>query len=323
MEIISKVGSHEYEFECFKDINLDAYSNLDSDKKIFFGLSWIFDKNSDTQLKSYRQGKKIFLNIATPCELFENYFNKLLKAQNSFDYIYNSCPYSSEFINKSLSNNKFKFCPIPNFTKDFFSDYNNVQISDKNYDVAFIGGIHSAEHKKMLKIIKNFNHYFISYQKRSVKNLFTWPFFINFMGFKSNVEKWKLMSRTKILIGTNLLYLKEHQIYNFKKIPDIESYTGYEHIINDKIAPQMKSRMIEAASTKTLMLIKHDNWNVIENWFKPNEHFIYWYDYKDLENKIDEISKNFSKYWHIIENAKNHVHNYYFENFIKKVDIET
>jgi spore maturation protein CgeB len=108
-----------------------------------------------------------------------------------------------------------------------------------------------------------------------------------------------------------LLYLQQHQI-NFCKqnFPDYKDHEALIHI--DKgIAPQFKSRIIEAAFCKTLNLIKYDEWNVIEKWFEPNKEFIYYYDKKDLEEKIKDILENYDKYSIIIENAHKKVFKYF------------
>ena len=168
----------------------------------------------------------------------------------------------------------------------------------------------------MLKTIKNFKNIVISHQKR---NFLKWPFFLNYKHSISNIDKWNLYYDTKILIGSNLLYLKDRELENFKKISGIEKYNGYDYVLRDKILPQMKTRMIEAASTKTLMLMKRDPWNVIEKWFTPNEHFIYWDNYKDLKEKVYEITKNFNNYFKVIEAANQKVQSYYFDNFIKLI----
>jgi spore maturation protein CgeB len=82
--------------------------------------------------------------------------------------------------------------------------------------------------------------------------------------------------------------------------------------------PQIKGRTFEAAFSKSIILHKFDKWNVIEDWFVPNEDFIYFTDEKDLEEKIYEILKNYDGYKYIAENAYNKAMNKYTtESFIK------
>ena len=82
----------------------------------------------------------------------------------------------------------------------------------------------------------------------------------------------------------------------------------------------MKTRMIESAACKTLMLAFEDPYRVIEEWFTPNEHFIYWNGFDDLNNKLAEITTNYEKYWPIVENAHEHAKQYSVENFWRKIN---
>jgi len=75
--------------------------------------------------------------------------------------------------------------------------------------------------------------------------------------------------------------------------------------------PQIKSRFNEAAAAKTLNLVERDPWNVIEHFYEPNKHFIYFDDLNDLEEKIFEISVDWESYKHIAEEAHDHFINNY------------
>ena len=82
------------------------------------------------------------------------------------------------------------------------------------------------------------------------------------------------------------------------------------------MVPQLKSRVFEAAFGRSLILCKRDPFNVIERYFEPDKEFIY-YDDTNLESKITEILKNFSKYEKVIDNAYNKaVDNYTVTKFV-------
>ena len=307
---------HNYSFDEFQNSNFEKYKNKDKDKALFYGLDWILDDKLESQKQKNKNIKtKIFINHSIPCDLFLKDFKDILKRQEYFEVIYSSCPYTSEFLNNKLDTTKYKFAPIPTFSQDPFNKYHHLNIN-KTYDVVYCGGVYSKDHIKMLKTIKNFKNLVISHQKRKYLK---WPFFLNYKHSLTNIQKWNYYYDSKILIGSNLLYLKDWELDNFKKIPGIKKFAGYDYVISNKILPQMKTRMIEAASTKTLMLMKRDPWNVIEEWFEPNKHFIYWDNYDDLADKINEISKNFINYTKIIENASVRVKKYYFDNFIDQI----
>jgi hypothetical protein len=322
MEIITSVGECEYPFDYQKSINIKKLSKFNSSTKLFLGWAWIAKKSFNDSLKNYQNCKKYFLNVVSPCDLLADTsdFQKFLKNMNCFDKVFIPCPYTVDYLNNISQTNRYNFTFFPNYSSYLFdmyseNNYNNLKI----YEVCYIGSILSKEHLEILKIIKNFKHFVVSWQKKSFRNFFKWPFFINFLGFKSNQEKWDLLSKCKIQVATNLLYLNRNQVENFTKNAN-PSFKYYDYAIKNRTLPQIKSRCIESFSTKSLLLLKHDKWNVIEEWFKPNEDFIYWYDYKDLKEKISYISSNFSKYSHIVTNAHNKVKKFYFENFFHNLE---
>ena len=53
-----------------------------------------------------------------------------------------------------------------------------------------------------------------------------------------------------------------------------------------------------------------DEWNVIENWFTPNQHFIYWHNLEDLYYKIYHIVNNHNMYTPIVHAAYEKVQEY-------------
>lgn len=310
---------HGYDFDEFFNHNFLKYKNKFNDKALFYGLEWVLNDNLEKEkLKNNFFKEKIFINNSLPCDFMANNFTQVIKRQNFFDKVYSSCPYASNFLNDQFSTSKYKFVPIPTYSEKLFENYKEINYL-KKFDVAFYGGLHSEEHSNILKTMKKFNNVVMSYDNRMNRNFFKWPFFLNYKNFVPNRKKWDILHNTKILVGTNLLYLNDKHIKNFKEIPNIKKFQNYEIVCEKKILPQLKTRMVEAASTKTIFLLKKDEWNVIEEWFTPDEDFIYWLDIKDLEEKIFEISRNFQKYTHIIDSASKKVKEFYFEGFMKKI----
>jgi hypothetical protein len=90
--------------------------------------------------------------------------------------------------------------------------------------------------------------------------------------------------------------------------------------------PQIKGRVIEAAANKSLVLVLKDEWNVIEHFHTPNEHFLYFDSIDKLEDKINECLNNWDFCEKIIDNMyNNYIENYTLEKFyqrhLKKYDI--
>lgn len=82
--------------------------------------------------------------------------------------------------------------------------------------------------------------------------------------------------------------------------------------------------MFEAAFSRSLILCKKDEFNVIERYFEPNKEFVYFED--NLQDKIEEILANYPKYERIIENAyqraiKNYTTKAFVNDFLKNINI--
>ena len=67
--------------------------------------------------------------------------------------------------------------------------------------------------------------------------------------------------------------------------------------------PQFKVRNHEIASSKSLLLVKKDPWNLIEDFYKPEKEFIYFENFDELHDIIKDVSENFENYENIIESA--------------------
>ena len=91
-------------------------------------------------------------------------------------------------------------------------------------------------------------------------------------------------------------------------------------------APQLKTRIAEAAAARALMLCRKDPWNIIEKWYTPNVDFVY-YEEGKLEEKIREILAdwNTGKYQKMIDNAyektiREYTTKVFFEKFLKNLN---
>jgi spore maturation protein CgeB len=170
--------------------------------------------------------------------------------------------------------------------QNVFFPFNKSMIpepEEKIYDVIYTGFANIPHVQELTSIISKFNYRFVSFSNQT--------------GRETNInstykEKLKLITQTKCSIVHNLL---------------------------SSGTPQLKSRPFEAAFSKTLMLVLKDEYNVIEEWFTPNEDFIYFDNQEGLEELISETTQNYSNYSHIIENAYNKaINEYTTEKFIEK-----
>ena len=88
--------------------------------------------------------------------------------------------------------------------------------------------------------------------------------------------------------------------------------------------PQFKTRIHEAAISKTLNLVRRDEWNVIEDFYEPETEFVYFDNEDDLSLKITSILNNWDEYSDVLDKAYDKAMTYTTENFVSNIrkDIE-
>jgi spore maturation protein CgeB len=89
------------------------------------------------------------------------------------------------------------------------------------------------------------------------------------------------------------------------------------------VKPQFKTRIHEAAISRTLNLVRKDEWNVIEDFYEPGKEFVYFENERDLDNKINDVLNNWGDYEEIVSNAYDKSLLYTTERFVEKIDKET
>ncbi len=240
--------------------------------------------------------KKIYIDFEEPNRIsslrFDSKIADLWKG-GDYDYqfqkIFSICPYTSDWLNEINGNQR---------RSSIFHPTNEDLITTSHYkdiDIIYTGNIHGMKKnilEDILKPITKFNHRIISAFGESKlvtdKNI-------------SNEKKFELLGRSKISIMQFLLFPDQNAIKKYKSIKNINKNKAFD-FIDMGIIPQMKSRPFEAAFSKTLMLVRSDKFNLIEKYFNPNEHFIYFND-ENLEKLIRDILKNFHKYDRMVNDA--------------------
>jgi hypothetical protein len=251
-----------------------------------------------------------------PCEIVGGYID-ILK-QSYFNEVFTICPYIANVLNTTpnkITDTVYTPICFP-FREKYFNKYKSITIADKEKDVIYYGNLHHSLYYDLIKSISKFNYAFstISHhnQTEEMTKLIT---HYNI----SSEEKWDLISKCKMSVGFNLIFLRAEQISNLKSTSNIEAFKNIDKVYETSMMPQFKTRMVEAAACKTLMLMYKDDWNVIEEWFQPNKHFLYWETFEELETLIKDVSDNYEKYWHIVEAANEHVQQYSIENLMKNI----
>ena len=254
----------------------------------------------------------IYFNQEQPCAYHSPTEGRMSSdIDGLFTDIYTICPHTADWNNKLHSNGENKFKPIL-FPID--REY-LVHSGEKKWDTVFYGSVCGREHAEAIDIISKFKYKFMTlgYEYwnpneplEDIERTASLVTDINLHTF----EKWKILSETKVLPIYNQLYLHDDHIKNIKKYDRWSENVAWSHL-GEKIAPQLKPRVTEAALFKMLMLVKRDPWNLIEQWFEPDKDFIYFDSNDELGDLIRETTVNMDKYQHIVDSAYEKAYNNY------------
>ena len=131
---------------------------------------------------------------------------------------------------------------------------------------------------------------------------------------------WEMLRKTRIFVMTNTIPLTDAHIKSITSMPKWSKNEAFSNL-EQMIAPQMKTRAVEAAFNKTLSLVKKDPWNVIEHFFEPGVDFLYYESNEQLRPMIQEITENWDDYKHIVDNAyEKAVNNYTSQQMYKMIN---
>jgi len=227
---------------------------------------------------------------------------QLVKA--NYDKIHkliSNCPYSTRFYNELYGSDKricgFNPFNIKNIPTDFI----------KLYDVYFTGHVFHDFIGGIINTIEKFNNCIVSFNYNSHRGA----------TFR---EKIQFNANSKISVVWNCLY-------ETSGIPMDERYPKHEAFKNLKkcrFTPQVKTRTLEAAACKSVILCHFEEFRIIETMFTPDKDFIYWYNTTDLEEKIREVLRNYDKYTHLAEHAHQTLINnwttyHFFEKYLRNL----
>lgn len=225
----------------------------------------------------------------------------ILKNYDKIKKILSPCPYSVDYFNKLYDSDKRQWCFLP------FNIKNIPPETEKYYDVYFTGHVFGQHIINVVQLMKKYKNCVVSYNCGQYAGV----------GYH---EKLRLNSQSKISIVHNCLF--DSSGFNMdEKFPGHE---GFKYIQKTRITPQLKTRIVEASACRSIVLSHFEDHRVVELMFKPDEDFLYWYNFKDLEEKINEILKNYDKYKYLAENAYQRVINnwttyHFFERYLRNL----
>lgn len=113
-------------------------------------------------------------------------------------------------------------------------------------------------------------------------------------------DKMRTMAASKITLVHGVCNVDPGNEWKYQQFP---VQTGAFSHIGHNILPQVKSRMFEAALSRSLMLCWKDPWGIMEEWFTPGKDFFYFTGTDSLLSKVEEIVQNYERYSDVVESA--------------------
>jgi len=287
------------------ELLLKNYNSLDSKNVLLYGF------NSTLETKVIQDLKKLNKKIYYICHAgMSSVFDKSYEIRNEnlkkIDFVAFSnrirAQWQNNFFEKEI---KFIHSNFP-IEHSVYSKFCSINISDKKYDIIYSGFIHSNFHIDILKIMKKYNYIFTSFYKQSPIQLAKFGLMTSLF-FRPEILSYEQMllkqAQSKIAICSNVMYLNNYNYNNILTLKQIDKFPNFNEVLNTRTIPEFKGRLFELSITKTLMLVKRDSWNIIEDYFEPEKDFIYFDDIKDLDRKVKLILNNYQDYWPIVLSA--------------------
>ena len=292
---------------------LKDYSQDDGKNLLAYGYNSTINKEIFERCSKYE--RKALFNNWTPCEFSSREPQPGLSAleyEKGYDIVYSICPYTNKWLNGKSFDREYRTVFYP-FNKNLIPAPH-----EKEYDVIYHGGIHGQEHLDCLSTMIGFNYRYCT-MTRHINHLTATcvPYATNTnLHFQ---EKISLIAKTKISICYNLVHLSPQHIPAIKSYEGWQENEAFQEVDGQNVKPQFKTRMHEAAFSRTLNLVYRDRWNIAEDYYEPDTEFIYFNNPLDLRNKIRDITNDWDNYSEIVENAYQKSMNYTVENFINHI----
>jgi spore maturation protein CgeB len=273
--------------------NFKRFENQTDDFYLFLG-----DVYNPLLSNEFKDKPRVVLSLEEPnfCTVGHH-----IDTFNTADLILSLCPYTSE----TLDNRQFVFFPYP---EDLIPS-----TFEKEFDIIYSGHYHGNLIPKFIETISKFNYRFVNYNNSHL---------VTNVGCSYN-EKLKLYSKSKIALIHNLLFPSLSDVPRYKQFTNANQNKAFD-LLDYGLMPQIKSRLLEAAFNKSLILCFKDHWKIIEKLFEPDKEFIYFENNEDLKEKINYILNNYDNFKPVVENAFNKaINNYttqhFFEKFLKPI----
>jgi len=292
--------------------HLEELNHDDSQNVLLFGYNAPNNKALHQRFEDCE--RKIFFNNWAPCEFAQqrSAAHDGIAYDDWFNEIYSICPYTSEWLNTLGLSKAYKSIFYP-FHRSLVPEP-----TEKAYDIIYHGGIHGVEHYNCLQVMSHFNYRYCTMNHHiNQKTARCLPFATNVnLAFK---DKIKLIAQTKISVCYNLVHIEARHVPEIQSYPNWQKNRAFSELGQWNVMPQFKTRMHEAAISRTLNLVQRDKWNIAEDYYEPNKDFFYFDDAQDLYDKAKDILGNWESHQDMVESAYEKAMNYTTEKFIQKI----
>tara|TARA_Y100000310_G_scaffold270837_1_gene284860 strand:+ start:711 stop:1625 length:915 start_codon:yes stop_codon:yes gene_type:complete len=280
--------------------DLESYSNDNAKSVLFQGYS--SSTSAEAKNAHLHYENRIYLNLESPCAFCSS--SSFVEEQKFFTHTYTICPYTLKWLNKEIGI-KGSAIAFP-YSASCFS---NLDLSNKDVASMYMGTIMCEDHESVLEIISRRSHFITSLSHHPK---------LTHRGI-SSFQKWDLLARVKTNAIINLCPIGEDHKKWIKGYKNFYTHEAFKKLEGNFI-PQFKPRVIESMVCRAVCLVKKDPWNVIENWFVPDKDFIYWESPDELDQRIEDIDKNYENYTTILDNASKKVERFEIKNIIRQIE---
>tara|TARA_R110000765_G_scaffold129058_2_gene227404 strand:+ start:382 stop:1347 length:966 start_codon:yes stop_codon:yes gene_type:complete len=284
---------------------LEKFNNDESDAVLMNGVEWIYNSEIKKPYKDYK--RRCLLALWSPCEFTgkQDYFH--FDHYDFFTEVYCLCPYTCKFMNEHFGYEKFIYIPYP------FTNYSVGEYGRYDADCSWMGSIHGQDHIDAIDVISKFDYKFLTSQKN------TWmrhPYEFNKCTHVDLPSGDKLveLSKCRSSLSFNMIYMSPASVNNKKPLQCFSHF-------DQGIMPQFKVRTHEITSSKSLMLVKKDPWNLVEDFYLKNE-YVSFENFEQLEDIIRNVKNNFDDYKGVIESAFEKSHNYTVEKIFEYISTQ-
>jgi hypothetical protein len=216
--------------------------------------------------------------------------------EDLFDRVLTICPYTARWLNDMQGNTKRTPIFFP------FNEEYTPPAMPKRFDVIYTGNLVSNSVVELVRSISKYNYRLVSGSDHAL---------VTDKG-ASYTRKLELIASSKVMLVNNLLFLSRTHVRNVHKVKGWRRNEAYSQLpgnllslgmtSGEIIAPQLKSRVFEAAFSRSLILCRRDPFNIIERYFSPGEEFVY-YEPGRLDETLQDILSDYPAYSDVIERA--------------------